>query len=127
MANHLNHRVQFNKLCQRFCRKNLFFERIFKIMLFPINFMLKREDMLHKHRQTCLSATDSRAVDYSPFLYHWFLKLVFSIGWKIQHLGHTCAWPPMFYINTIYKPAFCPFPLCTRNFGHIQQMAKCAT
>ena len=28
------------------------------------------------------------------------------------------------YINTIYKPALCPFPFCTRNFGHIQQMAR---
>ena len=30
------------------------------------------------------------------------------------------------YVNITYKPAFCPFLLCTRNLGRIQQRAKCA-
>ena len=73
-------------------------------MLFPISFILNWEDMLHNHHQTCLSATDSRAVDYSPFLYHWFLVLIFSLVgrykfWATHVHGRQC----------LYKPASCPF------------------
>ena len=82
--------------------------------------------MLHKHRQTCLSATDSRAVDYSPFLYHWFLKLIFSLELEdTTSRSHMCTAANV-YVNTTYKPAFCPFLFCTRNLGQIQQRAKCA-
>ena len=39
--------------------------------------------------------------------------------------SHMCTAANV-YINTTYKPAFCPFLLCTRNLGQIQQRARCA-
>ena len=120
-----NHQIVVYKLIQcvkDFCHENFFLSAFLKSCFFPISFILKWEHMLHKLHQTRLSATDSQAVDYSPFLYHWFLMLNFSLVERYKSKPHICMADSV-YISRLPVPS----TFCTRSFGHIQQMAKLST